>query len=527
MARLPSWLRSWSLSLLTKLLLAILVPSVITFAGFAALSHYAAARAVEDELGRTLSGVAAVIATQASPDQLGLLGPGDEETRTYRNLRKRLLDAQAATGVARVYLFSADRTVRVDTDGTPIGTRDYSLESSRAELKQLFTATAGGGGEVSSVLFRGRSGRLYKSGYARVGSSSFAVGVDGNAAIYENLLSLRKTLFGAFLVGVLAMVALAVILGRRLTHPLRRLRIGARQIGSGVFDEPIPLHGKTRGDEVFELSHALESMRTALRARDEHMQMMLAGIAHEVRNPLGGMELFAGLLDEELQAAEAAPASLDLDAARGYVARVKKELKHLQAVVSDFLEFARRPRPVLAKVALRELLQEVAESAQAAAPPEQVRVEVLVLDGPAVSTLADHNQLRRALQNLAHNAVQATLGEPGARPPPSASNPEVPSAPKTVELSCATVTDEEGGTFVELRVRDHGPGIPSEVLEKIWTPFFTTRAQGTGLGLSFVHEIVKDHGGSLAVDTGPTGTEFRLRLPTSPTPAPPAGPRPP
>jgi signal transduction histidine kinase len=69
-----------------------------------------------------------------------------------------------------------------------------------------------------------------------------------------------------------------------------------------------------------------------------------------------------------------------------------------------------------------------------------------------------------------------------------------------------------------LVVRDSGPGIPTEALPKIWAPFFTTRAQGTGLGLAFVREIVQDHGGSIAVTTSAAGTSFELTLPASPAP---------
>jgi signal transduction histidine kinase len=69
-----------------------------------------------------------------------------------------------------------------------------------------------------------------------------------------------------------------------------------------------------------------------------------------------------------------------------------------------------------------------------------------------------------------------------------------------------------GQPRVEIEVRDNGPGIPEEVLPKIWTPFFTTRQQGTGLGLAFVREIIADHGGDIEVRTGARGTTFTIRL---------------
>src|SRR5205823_13999412 len=103
-------------------------------------------------------------------------------------------------------------------------------------------------------------------------------------------------------------------------------------------------------DEIALLAETLEEMRQSLSARDERMQMMLSGIAHEVRNPLGGMELYAGLLREELTG--------DADT-RAHVVRIDRELPHLKRVVAEFLEYARRPRPELAAVDCRALLEDV------------------------------------------------------------------------------------------------------------------------------------------------------------------------
>jgi signal transduction histidine kinase len=490
--------------LLAKLLVAILVPALLTFAAFAGLSHIAATRALEAELGRRLAALAAVTAAQVSEESVAILAEGDEASRTYRNLRRKLIEVRDAAGLARVYLFALDGTARVDSAELPIGSRDYSLQTSRAELRQVFATEASQAVAVSSVLFRGRDGALYKSGFAPVRPSSgsgpvrFALGVDGSAALYGDLLGLRKTLLAVGLIGALLLVLLAVILGLRITRPLRRLREGARLIGDGVFDQAVwqPLRPsaddrppRAAGDEVAELGQALEAMRRALLVRDERLRMMLAGIAHEVRNPLGGMELFAGLLAEELTPPSGSDSSTasrasgpDLSVAQGYVQRVRRELHHLQAVVNDFLEYARRPRPQRSRVPLAALLQEVRDSAAASAPAH-VTV-ALSLSAPELGVSADVNQLRRALLNLAHNAVQACAPQASA------------AAPQRVEIAAEPAS---AGAAVQICVRDSGPGIPDDVRDKIWTPFFTTKAQGTGLGLAFVREIIEDHGGEISL----------------------------
>jgi signal transduction histidine kinase len=166
------------------------------------------------------------------------------------------------------------------------------------------------------------------------------------------------------------------------------------------------------------------------------------------------------------------------------VRRIEKELGHLKAVVADFLEYARRPKPELGDVDLAALAAEVRDLT--AADAQTAGVEV-VLDAPAPTPArADARQLRRALLNLLQNAIQATPA--GGR--------------VTLSASAARVA-----------VADTGAGIEPDRLERIFDPFFTTKEKGTGLGLAFVREIVADHGGKLEVDSAVgRGTRVTLTL---------------
>jgi signal transduction histidine kinase len=221
-------------------------------------------------------------------------------------------------------------------------------------------------------------------------------------------------------------------------------------------------------------------MRQALSVRDQRLQMMLAGIAHEVRNPLGGIELFAGILREEIH---------EGDERRAHVQRIERELTHLKAVVSDFLEFARRPKVELRPLDLEPMLTEVRDLA--AADGEKAGVEVALDLTPPARALADATQLRRAILNLCRNAVQAT--PPGGR----------------VTLAASPT----GEARLRIRVTDTGKGIAPDQVEQIFTPFFTTKEKGTGLGLAFVREIVGDHGGTLVVESEVgKGSTFTVEL---------------
>jgi signal transduction histidine kinase len=231
-------------------------------------------------------------------------------------------------------------------------------------------------------------------------------------------------------------------------------------------------------DEIGYLASRLDEMRAALRARDERMQMMLAGIAHEVRNPLGGLELYAGLLREGL-AGE--PERL------GEIARIEREIGYLKNVVTDFLDFARRPPLAVEAFPVVALLDEIAEILRPAAGGPALSVEC----EPGLVARADRAQLRRALLNLAKNAV-AAAGASG-------------------RVVLAARAEPNAQERIEWEVRDSGPGVPDEIRDKIFTPFFTTRERGTGLGLAFVAEIARDHGSTVSVDRAPEGgARFRF-----------------
>jgi signal transduction histidine kinase len=446
---------------------------------FGLLAHAVARRALEDELGQRLATAAAGIAMQILPEQLSAIGPGDELSNTYANLSRRIELARERFGVRRVLLVSQDLTGRGDTERlVALGATAHELGADRAEIERARTGALAG-----SLLFWGRDGRPYQRGYARVGHSPTAgfVVVEGSAQYFAQLAAFRRWLLAGGALFSVFIAALAAWLSRRISRPLARLARAAEKIGRGDMAAPVAI--ETR-DEIGYLAARLDEMRAALQARDERMQMMLAGIAHEVRNPLGGLEIYAGLLREGL--AEQ-PERL------GEVARIEREIGYLKNVVSDFLDFARRPSPVMETIPVAPLMDEVCELCRPKGAGPTLRVEVT----PGLAADGDRGQIRRAVINLVRNAVTAA-GHSGQ-----------------VVLAARRL-----GREIEWEVRDSGPGVPSEIAEKVFTPFFTTREKGTGLGLAFVREIAKDHGGSVGLDRAPEGgARFRFTTRGKPTSA--------
>ena len=180
------------------------------------------------------------------------------------------------------------------------------------------------------------------------------------------------------------------------------------------------------------------------------------------------------------------------------VARIEREIGYLKTVVNEFLDYARRPPLELGEVALRPLLDDIRELVSDGAPGGPA----IAIDTPAagVTVRADAGQLRRALLNLARNAVAAARSAPN----PAGERPRV-----------FVLGRGRGGGYVRIEVSDSGPGVPMALRETIFTPFFTTREKGTGLGLAFVREIVRDHGSDVSVSDAPGGgASFQFDLPT-------------
>jgi two-component system sensor histidine kinase HydH len=200
---------------------------------------------------------------------------------------------------------------------------------------------------------------------------------------------------------------------------------------------------------------------------------MSATLAHEIRNPLASLKGNAQLLERALPAGEKPRAKAEL---------VVAEAVRLETLVNDLLEFARAGEVHRVDSDPAALAREVAVSL------DPSRVEIDSTAAPARWRL-DPDRLRQVLANLVENALQASDG------------------PVSVRIAA------EGGKLAFV-VRDQGPGVPPEDLDKIFEPFFTRRTRGTGLGLPVARRIVELHGGTLAAENAATGgAVFTVSLP--------------
>ncbi len=228
----------------------------------------------------------------------------------------------------------------------------------------------------------------------------------------------------------------------------------------------------------------------ALRRRDRLAAMgeLASTVAHEVRNPLNAVGMTAQRLKREFLGAAPADAG-DRAELEELLSVMTSETQRIDRIVQQFLEYARPPRLAPETVDLGALVRDVGERARSLAEARGVAVEVEATE--TGTALVDPAQLRQALDNLVRNAVEAT--------------------PEGGRVSLAA-RRESGGHAIE--VRDTGRGIEPDHLPRIFDLYFTTKADGTGVGLAVTQQIVAAHGGTIEVDSRPgAGTTMTVRLP--------------
>lgn len=245
---------------------------------------------------------------------------------------------------------------------------------------------------------------------------------------------------------------------------------------------------------------------------------MAAGLAHEVKNPLGAIKGAAQLLEELGVGAD------DEDPqTKEFLGIILEETDRLNRVVGSFLDYARphagNPVPVDVNAAVRRTVQ-ILSSQQA----EGVDVK-LELSEPMPRARIDPEKLRQVLLNLVHNAIHAMDGH--GRVTVATTHRRAPRAnwAPASERSGSLRNEDGSGEVVEISVHDTGPGISQKVLKNLFVPFFTTKEKGTGLGLAISQSIVQNAGGSIYVQSqAGLGSKFVISLPaadeTTPTPLP-------
>jgi signal transduction histidine kinase len=286
-----------------------------------------------------------------------------------------------------------------------------------------------------------------------------------------------------------------------------------RETHLGAMISPIrSMNGDEEGTEPAEGAICLLTDLTEIKSLKERVGLkenlaslgeLSAGIAHEFRNSLATIQGYARLIAKNGGTGHGANGS-----AREHAGAILREVQGVEKVVRDFLRYARPAELDLAEVDLDRLVRAVVEDFEGDPRSRQVAVAI---EGTFPRIQADETLLRQALHNLLRNGAEALRGRNGSGKEAGAPRAGDP------RIVLRGMPDRGPSGGVRLIVEDNGPGIPREDIPHIFTPFFTTKDRGTGLGLALVQKVVAQHDGQVEVESEPdSGARIILLLPARP-----------
>lgn len=472
------------------------------------LAWSTARQILADEINDKHEKVTRLIAQGVRAEDIVDFGPGYERLELWQS-RQQALDRRRIDGdVAAAHFFSwkpgASIAKALVTDRPEVNPGDPLpwVSAYPRELDQAYQS-----GRATTPRAVGDNGQFYRWAVRRLPSRPLPTPASGPAADATDaareegvFLAVRmpanyeeplNTLSRRIVELSLLMSVLAGLVGWKIAgwivSRLENLSRAALRIQRGWMDEPVPVTGD---DEISRLARAMERMRGGIRRRDEQLRLMLSRVAHEIRNPLGGLELFAS----------AAQDADDPKERREILDKIRTEVLGLNAIIEEFLGFGQpaQPDPTLHDV--RQPVADAAALAEAEMAKKGGRLHLELPPRPLLA-VADPAQVKRLVLNLVRNASHAG---------------------RTVWVESAMVNGE-----VRIAVRDDGPGVAPELQDRIFEPFVSDKEKGAGLGLAIVKEIVETSRGRVelirpppaadaadAADNGDetTGAEFHVYL---------------
>src|SRR2546428_719496 len=300
---------------------------------------------------------------------------------------------------------------------------------------------------------------------------------------------------------VIGLVIIFVIM-MRMTKPIERFTLAAKRIVGGDLQYRVSIY---RDDEIGSLAAAFDQMTERLMEKERELKesqnilrradrlsslgLLTAGLAHEIRNPLVAIRTFTQLLPERYD---------DAEFREGFQGLALKEVDRICGLITDLLSFARPSRPNVAEENLNDVVESITRILETEAKEKSVEI-TREFSANLPKAWIDREQMKQVFMNLILNAIQA-MKEGGS-----------------IYILTRPYSKNEGGEpgqFVQVEIRDTGVGIPEENLDHIFDPFFTSKDEGSGLGLSISHQIVQEHGGYVTVESKiGAGTSFFINLP--------------
>lgn len=455
-----------------RLILVFCLITAMLMVAMAGVSYDVVRHIYLDQLSDQVTLLTQLLAAQIDPKYLDWLDGTEQSSIAERFYRHALARQVAQMQLPAAFIFEQDFLILAHADS--------SYETGRAEPRLLLHRTEIEGlavGETAlSLPFKGQDGRWYMWGFHRL-DEQYWLGIQENAHRLAEVDRLARYFWLIGLIGLSLTVMAGWLLAQAIARPVERLVMFSDRLGRGELDAPPPsgIHG-----ELGILARAMDNMRQGLANQHREKEAMLAQIAHEIRNPLGGIELLTGLVREDL-AADSKNAQ--------YLQQVLTEISDLKLLITAYLNYS---RPLQAKPTRVDVKQTVAQVEQLLTPKLAEKHIELTYDIDPTPVWFDPNHLQQILLNLMTNSSEAVS-----------------------QRGCIHILSQVRQEQVILKIEDNGPGIPAENLARVFEPFFTTRSEGSGLGLAICQKLCRENGARIRVENRAEGgcvVEIRLRI---------------
>lgn len=412
--------------------------------------------------------VAQMISKQIEPAYLSLLELGNPSGTSeiyFRELLKRNIDDQLHS---EIFIFNDELDVIIHShdDFIPGQTEQILL----LNRKEIFDLKINAG--IASLPFKGDDNNWYLWGFFRLNNNNW-IAVRESAARFEKLDQLSTLFWLIGLAGVAVTILAGWLMANAIVKPLNRLIKFSAEIGKGNFnaDSPSLMHG-----EIKQLSDAMSKMKNDLSQNQKERENLLAQIAHEIRNPLGGIELLANLVKEN---------KIIDNRDKEYLDSILKEVQSLKRLITSYLNYG---RPVPANPEWINPGKVFIEIESIFKNQLKERSISFSFENKLEKIYFDPVHLRNILLNLVANSIYSVS-----------------------DKGKVSVISELNNSGWMISVKDNGGGITEENLGKIFNPFFTTKKEGTGLGLAISKKLCKENKAELIAESVNGGSVFTIK----------------
>ena len=425
---------------------------------------------LEDQFNDNLFTISDYVKEKIDPALIQFIENLGAENRTYSNYVVVIKRLKQKTGLRRIFIFNSQWASIIDTDSTiSFKQKYYDLYLDQSELQHFQNSST-----VTSDLYEDNYGNLFKRAYVKIDINeiSYFVGIEATNESISEWKKIRTSyiLFSALI--VLFSFGASYFFTKSISVPMRKLVDITKEIQKGNLKKPIKFKIK---DEVGILAQNMEKMRKSILRKDQQQKVVLAGVAHEIRNPLAGIEMFASIIASETENIKI----------KQKTQKILKESQQIQKILKEFNDFGKPKSPEYQECDLKYFIKETEELLSQQLESKNINIRLKSQEStPKVSI--DPGHLRQILLNLIKNAIHFS---------PTGSSIKI-EIKKT--------------KYLFLDIKDQGPGILPEKNELIFEPFYSSEEGHTGLGLAIVKNLLEENNCSIRVIDSNSGAWFRL-----------------